>query len=148
MSTDSSTYTLAERIAQAELDKAIAENRVRSPEAFARKVRDNMLERAEVRGAGWLVEQAMRFGVEIPHELQQHKPTRDEINAKKPAICPACGMTVPFDPTRAVRMIDGWPFSVKQCAMRRRDDFEACNDYRRRAGFEPAIQQIGGLTHD
>lgn len=145
MNTTDTIYILAERIAKAELAKAIEENRVRSPQAFERKVRDNMLERVQVRGTGWLVEQAMRFGVEVPHELQQHKPSRDEINAKKPALCPACGLAVPFDPVRRVQIIDGWPVSVKACALRQRDDHEVCGEWQARPR-EYALEQIVSLT--
>ena len=116
MSQDESVYILAERIAKAELAIGIAENRVRNPQAFERKVRDNMLERAQQRGTGWLVEQWLRFGCDIPHDLQQHKPSRDEINAKKPALCRRCGIALAYDPVRRVEMIDGWPVSVSPCA--------------------------------
>jgi len=116
MSQDESVYILAERIAKAELAIGIAENRVRNPSAFERKVRDNMLERAQQRGTGWLVEQALRFGVDVPAQLQQHKPSRDEINAKKPALCRKCGIALAYDPVRRVEMIDGWPVAVSPCA--------------------------------
>jgi hypothetical protein len=81
MKTDSPTYILCERIARAELAKAAQENRVRNPDAFQRKVRDNMLERAEQRGAPWLVEQAARFGVDIPDDLKVTGSPVEHVNA-------------------------------------------------------------------
>lgn len=133
MSQDESVYILAERIAKAELAIGIAENRVRNPSAFERKVRDNMLERAQQRGTGWLVEQAMRFGVDIPAQLQQHKPSRDEINAKKPALCRKCGIALAYDPVRRVDVIDGWPVAVAACARGRGEEtYETCHTYQER----------------
>lgn len=133
MSHDESVYILAERIAKAELAIGIAENRVRNPSAFERKVRDNMLERAQQRGKGWLVEQAMRFGVDIPAQLQQHKPSRDEINAKKPALCRKCGIAHAYDPVRRVEVIDGWPVAIAPCARGRGEEtYETCHTYQER----------------
>jgi hypothetical protein len=116
MNDQDSIYILAERIAKAELAIGIAENRVRNPSAFERKVRDNMLERVQQRGTGWLVEQGNRFGVDIPAQLQKHQPTRDEIAAKKPAICRTCGIALAYDPVRRIEIVDGWPFAVSPCA--------------------------------
>lgn len=134
MNENGSVYILCERIAKAELAIGIAENRVRNPTAFERKVRDNMLERAQQRGTGWLVEQAMRFGCDIPLDLQQHKPTRDEINAKKPALCSRCGIALAYDPVRRVKVIDGWPVAVSPCARgKSADEYEtACYTYQER----------------
>jgi hypothetical protein len=116
MNEQNSVYILAERIAKAELAVGISENRVRNPTAFERKVRDNMLERVQQRGTSWLVEQGNRFAVDIPAELQKHQPTRDEIAAKKPALCRTCGIALGYDPLRRVEIVDGWPFAVSPCA--------------------------------
>jgi len=133
MTENGSIYILAERIAKAELAKGIQENRVRNPDAFVRKVRDNMLERAQLRGTGWLVEQALRFGCDIPADLTQHKPTRDELIAKKPALCPRCGIALGYDPVRRIRIVDGWPISVTPCAKGKSEDtYETCTTYQER----------------
>lgn len=137
MTENGSIYVLAERIAKAELAKGIQENRVRNPDAFLRKVRDNMLERAQQRGTGWLVEQAQRFGCDIPHDLAQHKATRDEINAKKPALCRKCGIALAYDPVRRVQMIDGWPVAVSPCARGRSEEtYETCAIYQEREALD------------
>lgn len=137
MNENGSIYILAERIAKAELAVGIAENRVRNPTAFERKVRDNMLERAQQRGTGWLVEQAMRFGVDIPAQLQQHKPSRDEINAKKPAICRKCGIALAYDPVRRVEIVEGWPVAVSPCARGRGEEtYETCHTYQEREALD------------
>ena len=116
MDATSSVYHLAESIARVEMNRGMEEGRVKSPDAFLRKVRDNMLERTQQRGTGWLVEQAMRHDIPIPLDLQKHAPTRDEIIAKKPALCRACGIAVPYDPLRRVEIIDHWPIAVSECA--------------------------------
>lgn len=113
--TTSSVYRLAEKIAAAELAKATLENRVRNPDAFSRKVRDNMLERTQQRGTTWLVEQAGRFGIETPEDLKHHVPTRMERDMKKPALCTTCGVCLPYDPARNVRVVEGWPWAVSPC---------------------------------
>lgn len=115
MQTDSPTYILCERIARAELAKAAQENRVRNPDAFQRKVRDNMLERAEQRGAPWLVEQAARFGVDIPDELREHVPSVEDRNARKPALCSTCGVCLYYREDRDVTIVEGWPVASSAC---------------------------------
>jgi hypothetical protein len=133
MNENGSIYILAERIAKAELAIGIAENRVRNPQAFERKVRDNMLERAQQRGTGWLVEQGLRFGCDIPHDLAQHKPTRDEVNAKKPALCRKCGIALAYDPVRRIEIVDGWPIALSPCARGRGEEtYETCHTYQER----------------
>ena len=92
-----------------------------------------MLERAQQRGTGWLVEQALRFGCEIPHDLEQHKPTRDEVNAKKPALCRKCGIAFSYDPVRRVQIVEGWPIAVSPCARGRGEEtYETCPTYQER----------------
>jgi len=133
MDATSSVYQLAESIARVEMNRGMEEGRVKSPDAFLRKVRDNMLERAQQRGTGWLVEQGLRFGCDIPHDLEQHKPTRDEINAKKPALCRKCGIALAYDPLRRVEVVDGWPVAVSPCARGRGEEtYETCHTYQER----------------
>ena len=133
MDATSSVYQLAESIARVEMNRGMEEGRVKSPDAFLRKVRDNMLERAQQRGTGWLVEQALRLGCDIPHDLEQHKPTRDEINAKKPALCRKCGIALAYDPVRRVEVIEGWPIAVSPCARGRGEEtYETCHTYQER----------------
>ena len=131
MSEQDTIYMLAERIAKAELHIGIKENRVRNPSAFERKVRDNMLERTQQRGTGWLVEQGNRFGVDIPEALKKHQPTPDEVTAKKPAVCRTCGIALFYDPLRRVEILDGWPFAVSPCA-RGKSDTTTCYTYQER----------------
>jgi len=130
MQTDSPTYILCERIARAELAKAAQENRVRNPDAFQRKVRDNMLERAEQRGAPWLVEQAARFGVDIPDELRQHVPSVEDRNARKPALCSTCGVCLYYREDRKVTMVEGWPVASSACG--RGYDVADCHQFQER----------------
>ena len=133
MDATSSVYQLAESIARVEMNRGMEEGRVKSPDAFLRKVRDNLLERAQQRGTGWLVEQGLRFGCDIPHDLEQHKPTRDEINAKKPALCRKCGIALAYDPVRRVEIVEGWPVAVSPCARGRGEEtYETCHTYQER----------------
>jgi len=133
MDATSSVYHLAESIARVEMNRGMEEGRVKSPDAFLRKVRDNMLERAQQRGTGWLVEQAMRHDIPIPLDLQKHAPTRDEIIAKKPAICRKCGIALAYDPVRRVEIVDGWPVAVSACARGRGEEtYETCHTYQER----------------
>jgi hypothetical protein len=133
MDATSSVYQLAESIARVEMNRGMEEGRVKSPDAFLRKVRDNMLERAQQRGTGWLVEQAMRHDIPIPLDLQKHAPTRDEIIAKKPAICRKCGIALAYEPVRRVEIVDGWPVAVSPCARGRGEEtYETCHTYQER----------------
>jgi hypothetical protein len=133
MDATSSVYQLAESIARVEMNRGMEEGRVKSPDAFLRKVRDNLLERAQQRGTGWLVEQGLRFGCDIPHDLEQHKPTRDEINAKKPALCRKCGIALAYDPVRRVEIVEGWPVALSPCARGRGEEtYETCHTYQER----------------
>ena len=133
MDATSSVYHLAESIARVEMNRGMEEGRVKSPDAFLRKVRDNLLERAQQRGTGWLVEQGLRFGCDIPHDLEQHKPTRDEINAKKPALCRKCGIALAYDPVRRVEIVEGWPVALSPCARGRGEEtYETCHTYQER----------------
>ena len=134
MDATSSVYHLAESIARVEMNRGMEEGRVKSPDAFLRKVRDNMLERAQQRGTGWLVEQAMRHDIPIPLDLQKHAPTRDEIIAKKPAMCRTCGIAVPYDPLRRVEIVDDWPFAASDCARgKNAETFIDCYTYQERS---------------
>ena len=135
----SSVYLLAERIARAETQRGIEEGRVRNAISFERKVRDNMLERVQQRGTGWLVEQGIRWDCDIPDDLAQHKPTREERQRKQPTACPTCGVFVRYDPARRIRMIDEWPYSVSNCALGYA--LANCHEYHHR-GDHVATQQI------
>lgn len=135
----SSVYLLAERIARAETKRGVDEGRIRNAVSFERKVRDNLLERVQQRGTGWLVEQALRWDCDVPDDLADHKPSKHEQHLKRPALCPTCGVTVPYDPKRPVRLIDNWPWTVTSCA--RGFAVPNCHEFHAR-GADPALQSI------
>lgn len=139
MDATSPTFILAERIAAAELKIGLDENRVRNPDAFRRKVRDNLLERTSQRGTAWLIEQARRFGAEIPDELEPYAeqiPTTDRL----PVLCATCGVCIRRGarPIETV-VIDGWPVSVALCV--RGYNVSDCYEYQER-GTDPGWQAL------
>lgn len=131
-----SVFLLAERIARAELVKGQAEGRVRNATAFERKVRDNLLERTQQRGSTWLVEQASRFGIDIPADLEPAEPTKLDKVRRKPALCRTCGITVEHNPNRPIEIIDDWPVAVADCA--RSYDVPDCRYFQER-GHNPLV---------
>lgn len=137
------TFILAERIAKAEVAKGTSEGRVRNPSAFERKVRDNMLERTAQRGTGWLVEQGIRWDVDIPAELREHEPSREDRLVKRPALCRTCGVCVEYAEHRRVELVDSWPVAVDDCA--RGYDVADCHRFQER-GVDTATRQALGLA--
>jgi hypothetical protein len=85
----------------------------------------------------------LRWAVDIPDELREHKPSRDDVLRKRPALCPTCGICVEYDELRAVRLIDGWPISVAPCA--RAYEVADCHRFQER-GPDIALRQALGAT--